>query len=508
MKKGVIKKCIVLGIIILFVETTVVSAFYENQQDLNKPTNLGILWHVGGSGLGNLSTISEAVDMASDGDAIKVWNYSAPYDESFDINKSLEIFGEVDTYPIIKGDIDIRDYHQVIIKGFTFYYQSSFYSLLISHSSDIVIENNFFINDYNNSCACVDIILSSECIIRNNTFSGGGIYIIGSELGHYNSHTIENNNIGGRLIRYYKNLNGFIVPADTSQVFLANCYDVAIQNLNIYNVYDGISIDYSDNIIIKNNNIFNCSEYGIRIFSSNNVMLTHNDINNNLCAIDATSNTYLTISNNNISFNELYGIYIGDGTYNTIENNRIFNNLGNSILTCIAIGIYNDVEGYFGRSLINNNQIYNNDYGIGVGSCQYIEVTNNVIHDTRNIALGVGGNTLGACANNQINNNDISNNKDGILLFNSYLNSFSNNLIKDNTNRSILIVNSRWDKFKHNCIYGYPPLVDSVGSWTIAPLNFWGRPMILPWLYMRRVLSWTQCFPPLLQPPDNVGPQS
>mgnify|MGYP000685457465 CR=1 FL=1 len=69
MKKGVVKKCIIFGIVMLFVGTGVTSA---NINQLNTPTPLsyGNIIYVGGNGTGNYTTIQEAIDNASDGDLI------------------------------------------------------------------------------------------------------------------------------------------------------------------------------------------------------------------------------------------------------------------------------------------------------------------------------------------------------------------------------------------------------------------------------------------------------
>ena len=46
--------------------------------------------YVGGSGPGNYSSIQEAIDNASDGDTVFVFDESSPYNESITINTSIK----------------------------------------------------------------------------------------------------------------------------------------------------------------------------------------------------------------------------------------------------------------------------------------------------------------------------------------------------------------------------------------------------------------------------------
>jgi parallel beta-helix repeat protein len=505
MRKNLIKKATVLGIMLLFVGTGIVSAFNENQPMYTETIILRGIWYVGGYGENNLSTIKEAIDLASDGDIIYVYNYSAPYKESNTINKPLQIIGENDVFPIIDGDIRIWYCNEVVVKGFTFLNTSQ--AIDIYSSSDIIIQNNFF-KLKNNKNAGITISISSRCTIKNNTFDSHGIKIVGSKLlEYYNSHTIENNYVDGRIILYYKDTNGIVI-SDTlnpSQIILANCYNFTIQKLDLYNVINGMIISFSNVVQIFNNNIFNCFDKGIFIMQSDNITISKNDIYNNSgdgIVVELSYN--VKIIENSISSNYKRngcGITISKSRRYKVENNRIFNTLD---------GIFIDycIDYQLEASKIINNTIYNNFYGILVLESQYLIIQNNIVNDSSEIGIILLAFTPGACFNIDVFFNEISNNRDGISLVNSNYINFQYNLIRDNSNRTIILINSRWNIFYHNNIYGYPPLIDCVTSWTIARSNYWGRPMILPWLYMRLILSWVLCFPPLFQPSPDAGPQS
>ena len=59
--------------------------------------------------------------------------------------------------------------------------------------------------------------------------------IFGDSIQHFDTHIIENNEINGKPIRYYKNTNDIIVPKNTGQVILANCDNCIIEGLNLSN---------------------------------------------------------------------------------------------------------------------------------------------------------------------------------------------------------------------------------------------------------------------------------
>lgn len=54
----------------------------------------GTILYVGGGGPGNYTRIQDAIDNASDGDTVFVYNDSSPYIENVVVDKSLDIVGE------------------------------------------------------------------------------------------------------------------------------------------------------------------------------------------------------------------------------------------------------------------------------------------------------------------------------------------------------------------------------------------------------------------------------
>jgi parallel beta-helix repeat protein len=117
-----IRKCLAIGIILLFIGTCIIPAI---AQDTEKPlpTSRGNWLYVGGGGPGNYTRIQDAIDNASDGDTVFVYDDSSPYYEHLTINCPITLKGENRTTTVVDGNntgylIDIK-VDSVIICGFT-----------------------------------------------------------------------------------------------------------------------------------------------------------------------------------------------------------------------------------------------------------------------------------------------------------------------------------------------------------------------------------------------------
>jgi pectin methylesterase-like acyl-CoA thioesterase len=63
----------------------------------------GDILYVGGSGEGNYTKIQDAIDNASDGDTVFVYDDSSPYIEHIVVNKSIALIGEDKNSTTIDG---------------------------------------------------------------------------------------------------------------------------------------------------------------------------------------------------------------------------------------------------------------------------------------------------------------------------------------------------------------------------------------------------------------------
>ncbi len=214
------------------------------------------------------------------------------------------------------------------------------------------------------------------------------------------SHNIDDSNLlNGKPIYYYTNENnlGSKDFTNASQIFLFNCINSLISDLNISYCTIGITLYFCENIIISGNNLNN-NDYGIKLRESfyNDIIgnsLSNNDIgihtwdcenndivgntvNNNTVGLDILFSSLIYISGNIANDNEI-GISVALWGDNIISGNTVNNN---------QIGIYIIGE-YF--TIIGNN-VSNNEYGIFVdflyGKCSHTHmiidnVFYNNIHD-------------------------------------------------------------------------------------------------------------------------------
>lgn len=171
--------------------------------------------YVGGTGSGNYTSIQNAIDNASNGDTVFVYN--GTYHENVVVNKSITLIGENKESTIIDGK---GTYHvvfipsdEVNISGFTIQNSGNIYSgiLITNHSKYSVVSN---------------------CIILNNWD--------GISLGCSSNNVISNNMI-------LDNLNGI------SFDYFCNNNEIS-RNIISYNFCYGIQIPYSNNNNILHHN--------------------------------------------------------------------------------------------------------------------------------------------------------------------------------------------------------------------------------------------------------------
>ena len=212
------RKCLAVGIILLFIGTTIIPSTAQNIEQ-SSSSSRGHWLYVGGSGPGNYTKIQDAIDNASDGDTVFVYHDSSPYNETIIINTTLTLLGENQTTTQISGGgspiVTITAPHTVI-SGFTITqpnntqndYVDGVYGI---NCSDITIENST-IYDLNQgiylektskaivegntifSCDyCIMIVQSSRTIIQKNNLNGMSSIEIYFGYGNI----IRNNSING-----------------------------------------------------------------------------------------------------------------------------------------------------------------------------------------------------------------------------------------------------------------------------------------------------------------------
>ena len=364
------RKLLVFSIILLFFGMSIFPSIgiqIENKSIII--SNKGNTLYVGGNASGNYSKIQDAIDNASDGDTVFVYDDSSPYYENIMIDKSINLIGENRENTIIdannkKSSIKIYS-NKVTLSGFTVKNSSSFnWGIYLEESNNSNIINNIIVDNYYglklNSC--------NNCIILNNIFIRNSLIIWKS----YNNIFI-NNTVNDKPLIYFEDESNRLIDDKSGQIILINC----------------------ENITIRNQDISNTS-IAIELFETNNC----------------------NIYNNTLDHNKLYSIFLQFSNNNYIYNNSVNSNDG---------GIFMD---YFSNSNhVNNNDIQNNKYcGFCIYRSSYNNISFNNVSNCENVALECSDGN-----NNKIKQNIFRNNYMGIITSGGKNNIFSQNYILENT---------------------------------------------------------------------------
>jgi parallel beta-helix repeat protein len=340
-----LRKGLPVIIVILFVGTSVTTVGELLKVQLTRGNTL----YVGGSGSGNYTNIQSAVDAATDGDTIFVYDDSSPYYEHVVVDKAVNLIGENKDTTIIDGSrigtviLLAEKAIGVTVSGFT-----------VQNSGSVEIEGGIRVYaGYN--------IITDNIIGNNNLgidLSTNGYSICEGNIISYN--TIINNNRSVWLYcSYADKIFGNYIANNEEGILLAGPQVLAKEKTLLSE--NGQDNDIYNNTIIDNNDL------GIAIENYYYVNIFQNNISNNTYGIYLYAGwfgfcAYFNIYKNTINRNT-HGIFMlidgvgegagGIGNNNIFENNITFNGEG--------IGMNIDVS--WGKIRhIRNNTIYQNNF--------------------------------------------------------------------------------------------------------------------------------------------------
>ena len=184
-KYPLLRKGLSVGIILLFVGTCIIPAIAE---DIEKPlpSSRGNWLYVGGNGPGTYTKIEDAIDNASDGDTVFVYNDSSPYYENtIVINTSISLIGENKNTTIIDGGGWSYSVIQIIasdvkISGFTIQNNSldtRCTGILIRDPGGKIVRNtNISDNIFIDTANAIMEIKTRHSLISKNLIQSGGLH--------------------------------------------------------------------------------------------------------------------------------------------------------------------------------------------------------------------------------------------------------------------------------------------------------------------------------------------
>ena len=273
---------------------------------------------------------------------------------------------------------------------------------------NLVVNNNTFLNaNYGIYCY---YCLENKTIINNN-FSNSGIEIYGYLLEHYWDFNVSNNLVNSKPLLFVYNQNDILFNETLiGQIFLINCTEITVMNLDISKTCTSLTLFSCTNISVSKCNFSNNYAKGIFAKDCNNLVFSnitasynnlrgieldwcnHQEIyscifdNNTVTGIRTGGNSPIYFLNNSCTFNGETGAEISSSN-SYFENNTFREN---------TIGI----ESYTSNSIYVNNTIANNIYGILFQDTYNDEIFSNIISE--NIAHGI---FIGSGSGSEIYNN-------------------------------------------------------------------------------------------------------
>jgi parallel beta-helix repeat protein len=347
-------------IVLLLISTSFVGISYKVEKTSTVSSDGNILY-VGGSGPSNYTKIQDAIDNASDGDTVFVYN--GTYYEAVDVDKSINLIGENREITKIKNYCE--DYFAVDISadlvnisGFTIITNCGFerynIGLISIDSCNNNVLDNILKGDWGGEIfAGIELLDSS----KNNTIMGN--IILDNDWGIYMSSSsnniIKNNNLSNNahdVILEENCMNNTIIGNTLLDTWW--CYSIGIHfssnNTIIDNTFSRvgdcgcIKLYLSDKNIVMNNTIISVPYdgigNGISIRYSKENIIIGNTIKNlkwqwqsGISLLNATDNTIT--SNNLICCSSGISSYEKDASNdNTIHHNNFFNNTQNAYDEC------------------------------------------------------------------------------------------------------------------------------------------------------------------------------
>ena len=305
---NLIKKALVVAVILLFISVSVIPSTGTVVKKSSHISFDGNTLYVGGSGPGNYTRIQDAIDDASDGDTVFVFNESSPYyEKKIKVDKSISLVGENRNTTVIDGGdsfatISVLTNH-VNIKGFTILgsikIEANYTSisgniinitrwecirirppLNTTYYHDNIITNNLLFS----SASGIVIIDSHNNIISNNKIDSGGPLYGGISLRSSNDSIISGNIIRNSGIFFHRCNNNVIIENRIStceygiylDAITNSCSFNMITRNVIYSNDIGIFLNkVRTNIIFENNFLNNSRDVAVfvEVFGSQNHLI-------------------------------------------------------------------------------------------------------------------------------------------------------------------------------------------------------------------------------------------
>ncbi|MEF8848878.1 MAG: NosD domain-containing protein [Candidatus Thermoplasmatota archaeon] len=326
-----LKRTLVLLVLINLILTFSIPIFNQNYARAeHKKQNKKILY-VGGTRAGNYSKIQTALENASNG--YEIFVYNGTYTENLIIEKSVILNGESKNTTIIEGK---RKDNVIEIK-----------------SSSVKI-SNFTIKNSGKKNAGI-LICSENNVIKNNEIleNNYGIQIKNGTNNHIKYNAITSNLESAIQLEESKN---------NSVYFNKICYNCL--NSTNFTFKPGLSLKNStENVVYEN--FFLLNQIGLLLFNSNQNSFFNNYLKDEKIGVRMINSSKNNISNNIFEENRV-GTYLYESKNNIIERNCIQNSLRGIYIeesksnTITKNHLTKNIKGIFSSYATSNVIAYNN----------------------------------------------------------------------------------------------------------------------------------------------------
>ena len=351
------------------------------------------------------------------------------------------------------------------------------FGVFLKNSPNSNITKNELTNNYDSN---ILVVLSENLTVLDNTLLKGGLFFesktnqylpIHNQLkytsaNYFLSFTIEGNSVNDKPLSFYTNFHNEIINStNNGQMIFANCSNLLLENLNIFDG-SGIALYFCENATINNSSISSMSRNGLSLFSTQESTIINNSFyNNSVDGIVLYNSNYTTISNNSCFDNGDDGFATMYSGYNNLTKNIIYNNVDTGmtiVLTDYYILINNTIfnnkkDGLTlflsTNTVVTSNIIRNNNFdGILLEDCLYSFITNNSIFDNHVNGISFRSSSFNILVNNSITDNLGS----GIrfyLVINQAIsvnNSIYENFIENNRYHGVAIGYGSYNLIHHN----------------------------------------------------------
>ena len=468
--------------LLLVVFTLLIAAGLMAISDNVEAEPAGTVFIVAKDGSGDTSSLSNAINMAQDGDTILVWE--GDYHGWVHVNKELTIIGNgSDNTSLHFTDdavVDITS-DNVTFSGFRIESPSDWvtgarisgadscfiedldvearFPMSIVGSINITIADSKFLRLPNQTTVYsfpgdIEFDRAINVNLTGNNLSKGISFNPNSDqVEHWNSHIIDDTNkINGQPIRYYSDLHEDEIGVSGGQLILANCRFTDVIGFNASNAYAGIIVGMGDNNTISGGSVSGF-DYGVMLINTHDNTVTDYTLSDGMVGVymmggagnsfeqSSVSDTYRGVylgpqtMSNTVQYNHFTMNVFGTFVYGS-DDNRILNNTYMENLLGVELLGHWSGPLYSNNTLIEGNEFFANDAsGIRISYSNNNSILNNTISENGDNGISFDRSTQGALSNhNLIRGNEISNNPVGIMSSGSSYNEISFNLISDNLN--------------------------------------------------------------------------